>query len=173
MDFKKIFKTGFDVALLKKPTMQMVGNDAKASESSVAIVVVVSLMAALGHLIFPSSVLGGAIYYRPDLMWILAYAIKMALLLLLSFHLVGYLASTFFNSKLSREAYARIMSYGSVVVLIAVVPDLAEFAGIWLLVLSFFTLRDFGKIQVGPIAFLLVLSVIIMSVLSYSPGLIL
>jgi len=154
-----MFKNALDIVLLKEPAMHAVVAEKDGLKSALAMVFLGALASSLGSYIFPRTY--GMITYRPDITWMLSGIVMATVLGIALLYLVGFLAEKLFHSKLSMEAYVRILGYASVLNFISIIPDLSIVAGIWGLVVMWIVLTKLGKLEAGSVILLLIIEFVL------------
>lgn len=143
MDYKSYLKQAGEVVMLSESAMQRVAITKEFLKPGMVILAISSLAGAFGLYFFPY---GGIVVYRPDLLTSLWVAARGFIIALVALYVVGYVLQEFFKAKLSMEGFVKIMSFGSLIKVIDIVPRLGVISSVWLLVILLVTLRKIAKL---------------------------
>lgn len=156
MDYQIYLKQAGEIVMLNENAMQKVAMEKDFLKPGLMILAISSLAGALGLYFFPY---GGVVIYRPDLMSTLWVAVRSLIIAVVGLYVVGYVLQEFFKAKLTMEGFVKIMSFGSLIRVIDVIPRLSFISALWALVILLVTLRKIAKLDWPEVAVLFLVMV--------------
>ncbi len=163
MDYKSYLKQASEVVMLNEVTMHEVAIEKDSLKPGLMILALSTLAGAFGLYFFPY---GGIVIYRPDIWTTLWVAARGFIVSLVGLYVVGYALQEFFKAKLTMEGFVKIMSFGSLIMVINILPRLYFISALWALVILVMALRKIAKLDWPETAVLLLVVVGIRFLLS-------
>lgn len=154
MDLQSELKKALNIALLDEKVMQSVAADKNLTRFAIGIMLTSALIGAAGNVLFPRFT--GFILYRPDWGTALASALGSFVMTVALVYLSAFFAQKFFESKVHGEELLRVSGYGSVVGLLAILPQLSALSSLWNLVIFAVVLKRIAKLEWGAVAIIMV-----------------
>lgn len=161
--WKKELKQAWQVITLKKPAMAAVAKDEKAFGPAILFVILASFASALGEYIFPQRFMG--VVYRHGFDDVVAQTVVISVCTFLAIAVLSLIAEHLFKGKAKLKDYFKVLAYAYLVMAVGIIPALSVLAGIWLLVLTFVTLREVHKIDVAETIGTIVIAMIALVIL--------
>lgn len=153
---KKYLRYAFDIVLMNEQAMRSVADDKDAYKPALIILGTSAVIKSLGSFFFP---VRGIVVYRPGFLDVVGESITTFVILLLSFYLCGYFVQEFFKGKIGMEAFVKVMSFGTAIGFIGILPKLNIIAGIWGFLIFLAVLRRLAQIEWEAVAVLVLIIV--------------